>query len=459
MRFSLVNPQCPGCPCTFASSADLRSILVETTPDGNLSEIICSALRTRRAARLYFFWFFLKGIRCRRFASPVPEISFGPAQRPREAAARALRRREDRRGRYSVRPQRRRRARIATVTTRRSRLASSSTRRCASRTRALVPLAQGGERRYHTSMSAQLKHKVPGSDAMVSITAHVPEDAVSAGLLGTERIGHGARIRDDGLIATIGYVVQEAEHVWIGTRSTVVPGFVIGYDFDSGFALVKPTLPLHGRSIELGSAASLRVGDAVAVMSSGGNTQVIEARIVAKQEFAGRWEYVLDQAVFTAPPHDSWSGAALVDSEGRLCGLGSLVISGFEVNGASTMVNMFVPIDLLVPIVDEMCAHGRRLTPPRPWLGMLIHDDQQDLTVVGVYRNCPADKAGLRPGDIIVGIDDEPVVGLANMFRRVWSLGSAGVDVSLNVLRNTEKMQLKVHSGDRAGFQRKGTLQ
>ena len=308
-------------------------------------------------------------------------------------------------------------------------------------------------------MSAQLKHKVPGSDAMVSITAHVPEDAVSAGLLGTERIGHGARIRDDGLIATIGYVVQEAEHVWIGTRSTVVPGFVIGYDFDSGFALVKPTLPLHGRSIELGSAASLRVGDAVAVMSSGGNTQLIEGRIVAKQEFAGRWEYVLDQAVFTAPPHDSWSGAALVDSEGRLCGLGSLVISGFEVNGASTMVNMFVPIDLLVPIVDEMCAHGRRLAPPRPWLGMLVHDDQQDLTVVGVYRNCPADKAGLRPGDVIVGIDDEPVVGLANMFRRVWSLGSAGVEVPLKVMRNAKKVDLTVRSGDRAGFQRKGTLQ
>ncbi|HVS22705.1 MAG TPA: S1C family serine protease, partial [Gammaproteobacteria bacterium] len=307
-------------------------------------------------------------------------------------------------------------------------------------------------------MSTQLKPKVPGVDAMVSITAHVPEDAVSAGLLGTERIGHGARIRDDGLIATIGYVVQEAEHVWIGTRSTVVPGFVVGYDFDSGFALVKPTLPLHGRSIELGSADSLRVGDAVAVMSSGGNTQVIEASVVAKQEFAGRWEYVLDQAVFTSPPHDSWSGAALVDSEGRLCGLGSLVISGFEVNGASTMVNMFVPIDLLVPIVDEMCAHGRRLAPPRPWLGMLVHDDQQDHTVVGVYRNCPADKAGLRPGDVIVGIDDEPVVGLANMFRRVWSLGSAGVDVPLNVLRNTERMQLNVRSGDRAGFQRKGTL-
>jgi len=222
---------------------------------------------------------------------------------------------------------------------------------------------------------------------------------------------------------------------------------------------VKPSLPLHGPAMPLGRADSLSVGDAVTVVSSGGRDPVIEARVVARQEFAGRWEYVLDQAVFTSPPHDSWSGAALVDSDGRLCGLGSLVIQGFETAGATSTVNMFVPIELLTPVIDDLCAHGRRSSPPRPWLGMLVHDDQRDLTVVGVYRNCPADKAGLRPGDVIIGIDDEPVAGLANMFRRVWSLGSAGVDVPLNVLRNAEKVELRVRSGDRAGFQRKGTLQ
>lgn len=304
------------------------------------------------------------------------------------------------------------------------------------------------------SVSAKL-----AAEAVVSITAHVPEDAMSAGLLGTERVGHGVRIREDGLIATIGYVVHEAENIWIGTQHTVVPGFVIGSDFDSGLALVKPSLPLHGPTMELGRADALMVGDSVTVASSGGKEHVIEARVVAKQEFAGRWEYVLDEAVFTAPPHDSWSGAALVDGAGRLCGLGSLVIQGFEIRGGAASVNMFVPIELLAPSIDDICEHGRRSSPPRPWLGMLVHDDHNDLTVVGVYRNCPADKAGLRPGDVIVGIDDEPVMGLANMFRRVWSLGSAGVDVPLNVLRNTEKVQLRVRSGDRAGFQRKGTVQ
>jgi S1-C subfamily serine protease len=308
-------------------------------------------------------------------------------------------------------------------------------------------------------MSGQAATTNAGTEALVSITAHVPDDALSAGLLGTERVGHGVRIREDGLIVTVGYVVHEAEQIWIGSGSTVVPGFVMGYDFDSGLALVKPSLPLHGPSMPVGRADALRVGDAVRVMASSGREPIVEAHVVAKQEFAGRWEYVLDEAVFTAPPHESWSGAALVDSHGRLCGIGSLVIQGFEARGTTSTVNMFIPIELVTPVIEEICTYGRRTSPPRPWLGMLVHDDQHDLTVVGVYRNCPADKAGLRPGDVIVGIDDEPVAGLANMFRRVWSLGSAGVDVPLNVLRNAEKMELRVRSGDRAGFQRKGTLQ
>ncbi len=297
------------------------------------------------------------------------------------------------------------------------------------------------------------------TDAMVSINAHIPEDAMSASLLGTERSGHGVRIRDDGLIVTIGYVVHEADNLWIGTQNAVVPGFVVGHDFDSGLALVKPSLPLRGSRMEIGRADSLKVGDTVTVMSSGGRAQVVDARVVAKQEFAGRWEYLLDQAIFTAPPHDSWSGAALVDADNRLCGLGSLVIQGFQLRGASTNVNMFVPIDLLTPVIDDICTHGRRLSPPRPWLGMLVHDDNHELTVVGVYRNCPADSAGLRPGDVIVSVDDEPVIGLGDMLRKMWSLGSAGVEVPLDVVRNTERMELRVRSGDRTGFQRKGTLQ
>ena len=283
---------------------------------------------------------------------------------------------------------------------------------------------------------------------------------MSAGLLGTERIGHGVRIRDDGLIATIGYIVNEAETIWIGSRDgTIVPGVAIGYDFESGFALVRPTLPLPGPAIEIGCAASLSVGDDVFIVGSDAHDEGLAAEVVAKREFAGRWEYLLDEAVFTAPPHENWSGAALLDTRGRLCGIGSLAVQNFEIDDIPMTVNMFVPIELLMPIIDELCEQGRRKSPPRPWLGLLIDDSHDRLMVVGVYRNCPGDKAGLRPGDLIVGVDGTPVDDLATLLRCVWRLGSAGIDVPLTVVRNGEEFDTVVRSAARALFQRKGTMQ
>jgi S1-C subfamily serine protease len=298
-------------------------------------------------------------------------------------------------------------------------------------------------------------------DALVSIKSLIPDDAMSAGLLGTERTGHGARIREDGLIVTIGYIVHEAESVWIGTNDgATAPGFVVGCDFESGLGLVKPSMPLVGPVVKLGTTTTLSLGDPVVVSGGGGKRQITEARVIAKQEFAGRWEYLLDEAIFTAPSHDSWSGASLINERGELCGIGSLVIQGFSSDADTQTVNMFVPIDLLTPIIDDMCEYGRRKAPPRPWLGVLVHEDQDDqLTIVGVYRNCPADRAGLKPGDLILSVNDQPVTGLANMFREVWNLGSAGVEVPISVLRETEKIRKIVASDDRAGFQRIGTVQ
>ncbi|SVA72589.1 uncharacterized protein METZ01_LOCUS125443 [marine metagenome] len=297
-------------------------------------------------------------------------------------------------------------------------------------------------------------------DAMVSIRTHIPEDAMSAGLLGTERAGHGVRIREDGLIATIGYVINEAEKIWITTsEGVVVPGFVVGSDFESGLGLVKPTMSLTGPAMKVGSSSFLRVNDPVTILGSGSENKMTAANVVAKQEFAGRWEYVLDEALFTAPPHENWSGAALIDKNGNLCGIGSLVIQGFEAHSSSETVNMFVPIDLLTPIIDEICERGQRLAPARPWMGVLVHDGDESLTVVGVYRNCPADKAGLQPGDVVLRVNEEPVSTLANMFRRVWSLGSAGVEIPITVLRDSERCETVIESADRTAFMRKGTLQ
>jgi S1-C subfamily serine protease len=294
--------------------------------------------------------------------------------------------------------------------------------------------------------------------AMVAVKAQIPRDAMSAGLLGTERSGHGVRIRDDGLIATIGYIVHEADAVWLGADDRSVPGVVVGYDFDSGFALIRPILPLEGPVAAIGSCDQLAVGDPVQVAASGANP-ILNAEVVARQEFAGRWEYLLEDAVFTTPPHDSWSGAALIDSDGRLCGLGSLVIQGFELDGQPTNVNLFVPVDLLMPHVDDICEHGRRSGPPRPRLGTLVHDDREELMIVGVYKNCPADLAGLRPGDVILSVNGEPVRGLANMYRRIWRMGSAGIRVPVTVLRDSDRIETVVESADRVAYQHKGTVQ
>jgi S1-C subfamily serine protease len=301
----------------------------------------------------------------------------------------------------------------------------------------------------------------PALEPLVSVKTHVPDDAMTAGLLGTERSGHGVRIRDDGLIVTIGYVVSEADEIWIGSHDeSAAPGVVIGNDFQSGLALIKPTIPLPGPVMKIGQSRDLRVGDAVTIAGSNGiDPQDIEAQVVAKQEFAGRWEYLLEDAIFTAPPHQNWSGAALINLEGQLCGIGSLVIQGFIVDGAHRTVNMFVPIDLLTPVIDEICDHGRRLSPPRPWLGILVHDEDGELTVVGVYRKCPADEAGLRPGDILLQIQDQPLHSLAHFFRSVWSLGDASVDVPLTILRNSKRQKIVIKSSERAAFLHKSIIQ
>ena len=297
--------------------------------------------------------------------------------------------------------------------------------------------------------------------SLVSIKAHVPEDAMTAGLLGTERIGHGIRLREDGLVVTVGYLINEARDIWLSSQDgRAVPGYVVGNDFRSGLALIKPMMPLPGPAMHLGDSSCLGIGDTAFIVGSDEiDSQITKGYVVAKEEFAGRWEYVLDEAIFTTPPCENWSGTALVDSNGKLCGVGSLVIQGFEVGESRKTVNMFVPIDLLTPIIDELCEKGRRSAPPRPWLGMLLNDENDELTVVGVYRDCPADKAGLRPGDIVVRVDDQPVHNLAHMFRTVWSLGNAGVDIPLLVLRKSSLQETTIKSAERGEFLRKGTLQ
>lgn len=288
-------------------------------------------------------------------------------------------------------------------------------------------------------------------DAMVSLRSQIPEDALTAAVLGTERAGHGVVIGDDGLIVTIGYLITEAESLWISTNSGVtVPGHVVGYDQETGLGLVQTLQPMGAPSMMLGDSGALRVTDQVIAAGQGGLEHAIATTVIAKREFAGYWEYVLDEAIFTSPAHPNWGGAGLIDSAGSLVGIGSLLVQQVTETGEQSGANMIVPIDLLKPILDDLRMYGRRSGPARPWLGFLVQEVSQHLVVSGLYDDCPAASAGLRVGDIIREVDGEPVSGLATLFRRIWSVGEAGAEIPLTILRNRESTSVVVQSADRA---------
>ena len=291
-------------------------------------------------------------------------------------------------------------------------------------------------------------------DAMVLMRAEVPERAFTAGILGTERAGNGVVIREDGLILTIGYLVTEAEAIWLTTnRGDVLAGHPLAYDQSTGFGLVQPLgdwkrlgLPVMPRGSAMGSA----VGDPVFVLGHGGTAHSLKAKLVARREFAGSWEYLLDEALFTTPAHPQWGGTALLDTGGRLIGLGSLLVQDKEsLGGQAEQGNMFVPIDLLDPVIDDMLATGRAGGAPRPWIGMYSAEVDGHVGVTGTADGGPAARAGVRAGDLVIDVGGERVTRLADLYRKVWRLGAAGVEVPLTLGRKGEIVRVKVRSLDR----------
>lgn len=297
---------------------------------------------------------------------------------------------------------------------------------------------------------AQKSVKNNPAAAMVSIYSRIPENALSAGLLGTERSGHGVRIRADGLIVTAGYLVMEAEQLWVTSmEGNGSPAYVIAQDYDSGLALIRPTIPLGEYHLTPVSKDELVVGDSLLITASG-SQKTISCKLIAKQEFAGRWEYLLDEALFTAPACENWAGTGLIGNNGQLYGIGSLKM---EIPLGKNMIeegNMFIPVDLIAPFIDEMCTKGQRNVPAKPWLGSLIQEYEGKLVVVGIYRGCPADRAGIQPGEVVVSVNDEPVTSLAELLRKVWSLGSAGVEVPLTISGSGNVRRCCLQSIDRS---------
>ena len=295
-------------------------------------------------------------------------------------------------------------------------------------------------------------------DAVVQLRAEIPEDAFTAPILGTERVGNGVVIRDDGLVLTIGYLITEASTLWLTTnRGTVVGGFPIAYDQASGFGLVQPLGPLGVKPLARGSSASCRVGENVVVAGQGARAHSLRATVFAKREFAGYWEYLLEEAIYTAPAHPQWGGAALIGAEGKLLAIGSLLVQE-KLDTGVLQGNMFVPIDLLEPIFEDLVESGRASRAPHPWLGMYTTEAGARLVVAGIAPGAPAERAGVKVGDMVLEVAGAKPESLADLWRRVWRLGPPGTEVPLKLLRNAAPVDVRLRSADRSDFLKKPHL-
>jgi S1-C subfamily serine protease len=290
-------------------------------------------------------------------------------------------------------------------------------------------------------------------NAVVGLHTLVPADAFTAETLGTERAGNGVLINEKGLVLTIGYLITEAETVWLHLADGhAVPGHVLGYDQASGFGLVQALARLDLPALRIGQSSAVATGDSVVVAGAGGRARSVAATVVTKQEFAGYWEYVLDEAIFTGPAHPNWGGTAVIGANGELVGIGSLQLQQARETGPGEHLNMVVPIDLLPPILNDLQTLGRPNRPPRPWLGFYVTEVEDKAVVVGLASGGPAQKAKLQTGDMILSVAGQPVSDLVGLFRGIWSLGDAGVEVPLSVFRDGRTFDVRVTSSDRNRF-------
>jgi len=291
--------------------------------------------------------------------------------------------------------------------------------------------------------------------AIVRVHARALPDARSTATLGAEREGTGIVIDRDGLIVTIGYLIIEADEVTIGDdRGRTLPATVVGYDPVSGLALVRSVVPLGAAPLPLGDSARLDASEPVLIVNYAGRSDVAPAFVVSRRAFAGDWEYLLERAIFTSPPVLNWSGAALVGVDGSLLGVGSLILRDVTDAEPHLPGNMFVPIDLLKPVLPELVRSGHRDGPARPWLGVAADEVQGRLLVTRVSPEGPAELAGVRVGDIILGVGGDAVHSQAEFYRKVWGRGGAGSEIPLRVLQDDAVHEVKVRSMDRGDYYR-----
>ena len=290
-------------------------------------------------------------------------------------------------------------------------------------------------------------------DAVVRIKTFIAPDGRTVDTLGKERQGSGIVIDQNGLVLTIGYLMVEATGAEVTTNvGKTVKAKVVGYDQETGFGLLRTVEPLKVHPLAIGKSASLKPQDPVLIASFGGPDMAAPAFVVAKRPFAGNWEYMLDQAIFTAPPHPAWSGAALLNRSGKLVGVGSLVVSDTEGGSARVPGNMFVPIDLLPPILGDLIVDGRISTPGHPWLGVTADEVRGRLVVSRLAAGGPAAKAGVQSGDVIISVNGGKTTTLIDFYQKVWAQGPAGTTVRLDVIQEGDVRHIDVKSVNRLDY-------
>jgi S1-C subfamily serine protease len=288
--------------------------------------------------------------------------------------------------------------------------------------------------------------------AIVKVSTRAVPDARSSATLGPEREGSGVVIGKDGLVLTIGYLIVEADDVKVtDARGRTLPAQVVGYDHNSGFGLVRTIVPLDAQPIELGDSDRTAEKEPVLIASASSDGASF-AFVVSKRSFTGNWEYKLESAIYTSPPTLNWSGAALIDRDGKLIGIGSLIVREATDSDPKLPGNVFVPIDLLKPILSDLVRDGHRAGPARPWLGLAADEIQGRILITRVSPEGPADLAGLQAGDIILAIGDDAVKTQADFYDKLWRRGTAGDDITLKVLQGADVRDVKVHSIDRLQY-------
>ncbi len=294
--------------------------------------------------------------------------------------------------------------------------------------------------------------------SVVVLETMVAADAFTAKTLGTERVGNAIVISEKGLVLSIGYLVTEAEDVVLTTGDgRRIPAHVLGIDAATGFGLLQALEPLNLPAMPIGDSRRLRPSEIVIAAGGGGRAHALAGRLLARSPFAGYWEYYLDDALFVGPDHPHWSGAALINEAGELVGVGSLRMEGQTADGKTSPLNMFVPAELLPPILDDL-ASGRPANPPRPWLGVFAQDIQDHVVVVDVSVDSPAGRAELKRGDIIRAVAGQRLEDLGDFYKRIWALGAPGVTVPLTLQRSGDVFDVEIRSGDRAAKLKKRRL-